>query len=46
MFPCRPMEQLEIHEGYGQSYGYLIYRKTLTLTPGKRRGREKQISGS
>jgi hypothetical protein len=29
------MEQLEIHEGNGQSYGYLVYRKSLPLTSGR-----------
>jgi hypothetical protein len=29
------MEQLETHDGNGQSYGYLIYRKSLPLKSGK-----------
>jgi len=29
-----PMEKLEINNGNGQSYGYIVYRKTLPLVPG------------
>ena len=29
-----PMEQLDINNGNGQSYGYIVYRKTLVLRPG------------
>jgi len=29
-----PMEKLEINNGNGQSYGYIVYRKTLPLMPG------------
>ena len=28
------MEQLDINNGNGQSYGYIVYRKTLVLRPG------------
>ena len=28
------MEQLNINNGNGQSYGYIVYRKTLVLRPG------------
>ena len=31
-----PMEQLNINNGNGQSYGYIVYRKTLVLRPGMR----------
>merc|ERR1711976_1138659 len=29
-----PMEQLNVNNGNGQSYGYIVYRKTLVLKPG------------
>ena len=29
-----PMEKLDINNGNGQSYGYIVYRKTLSLRPG------------
>ena len=28
------MEQLNVNNGNGQSYGYIVYRKTLVLKPG------------
>merc|ERR1711915_1139262 len=32
----KSMEELELHDGNGQSYGYIVYRKWLTLKPGSR----------
>ena len=29
-----PMEKLDINDGNGQSYGYIVYRKNLSLKPG------------